>query len=271
VAHKHFWQSRLFFICVIAGAVIAAALAIMMLESDTPVQTYAGLPDEESFDDASFERDGKWYGLCSKNSIHSIEDFRQTVMNDPVLRIHYADFQWEEAVMKKLEKPTPAYVYFRKNDVIFRKTKAIELPAGDEYITDGKTRVRTHCCNDYAEAPPLVASDVAEAPEDPLPGASPKSVLPAAQSVPSSGKGGTSYASSKTGGHHGIFFWRNGGHITPNPPPLKPPDPPQPPDKPPVSVPEPNGIILFGLSLGIIAIVIIERYRAIRKNKGSIK
>jgi len=271
VAHKHFWQSRPFFISVIAGAVIVVVLAIIMLESDTPVQMYAGLPDEESFDGPSFERDGKWYGLCDKNSIRSIEDFRQTVMNDPVLRVHYADFRWEEAVMKRLEKPTPAYVYFRKNDVIFRKAKAIELPAGDEYITDGKTKVRTHCCNDYAEAPPLVASDVAEAPEESLPGAAPKSVLPAAKSVPSSGKGGTSYASSKTGGRHGIFFWRKGGHITPNSPPLKPPDPPQPPDKPPADVPEPNGTILLGLSLGIVAIVIAEHYRGIRKNKSSVK
>jgi hypothetical protein len=106
VAHKHFWQSRPFFISVIAGAVIVVVLAIIMLESDTPVQMYAGLPDEESFDGPSFERDGKWYGLCDKNSIRSIEDFRQTVMNDPVLRVHYADFRWEEAVMKTRKTDT---------------------------------------------------------------------------------------------------------------------------------------------------------------------
>jgi hypothetical protein len=233
------------------------------------VQRYAGLPDEESFDGASFERDGKWYGLCNKNSIHSIEDFRQTVMNDSILRVHYADFRWEEAVMKRLEKPTPAYVYFRKDDAIFRKAKAIELPAGDEYITDGKIRVRTHCCNDYAEAP-LVASDATEAPEESLPGAASKLSSPSGKSVPpSSGKVVSSH-NTKTGGRRGIFFWgKGGGYITspPNSPPSKPSDPPQ----PPANVPEPNGTILFGLCLGIIAIIIVKHYRSIRRNKGSIK
>ena len=263
--YKHFWQSRPFLIGIIGGVIIIAVLAIMALQSETPVQMYAGLPDEESFDGPSFEKDGKWYGLCDKNSIHSIEDFRQTVMNDSILRNHYADFRWEEAVMKRLEKPTPAYVYFRKDDAIFRKARAIELPAGDEYITDGKTRVRTHCCNDYAEAPPLVASDAIEAPEEPLPGAASKLSVPPAKSVlPSSGKVASSYDVSRTSGKRGGFFsGKGGGHITP----LKPSDPPQ----PPVDVPEPNGTILSALCFGIIAIIIVKHYRGIRRNKGSTK
>lgn len=111
-------------------------------------------PDQQDFDDASFEGDGKWYGLCKKNSVRTIADFHQTVSNDPVLKAHYAGFKWENAKVGSLDKATWAYVYYRKNDTIFRKKKPILLPAGDQYITDGMTSVRMHCCNSYATTPP---------------------------------------------------------------------------------------------------------------------
>jgi len=86
--------------------------------------------------------------------VHSVTDFRQTVSNDPVLKAHYAGFKWDNASVGSLEKATWAYVYYRKNDTIFRKKKPILLPAGDQYITDGTTSVRMHCCNSYATTPP---------------------------------------------------------------------------------------------------------------------
>ncbi|OPY14313.1 MAG: hypothetical protein A4E66_00443 [Syntrophus sp. PtaB.Bin001] len=109
---------------------------------------------QEEFRDASYEENGKWYGLCKKNSVHSIADFRKTVEEDPVLKAHFADFKWENAKMGRLEKAIRAYVYYRKGDTIFRKKTPILLPRGDQYITDGNTRVRTSCCNSYAFAPP---------------------------------------------------------------------------------------------------------------------
>ena len=111
--------------------------------------------EQEAFVDANFERKGKWYGLCAKNSIHSVDDFRTTVSNDQVLKTHYADFRWENAKLERLDQAMLAYVYFRKDDKIFLTKKPIKLPAGDEYITDGYTRVRTFCCNNYTVVPPL--------------------------------------------------------------------------------------------------------------------
>lgn len=106
-------------------------------------------PIAEDFPDANYEANGKWYGLCKKHSVHSIDDFRKTVSNDPVLKAHFADFNWNNAQMGKLEKSMRAYVDYRKNDTIFRKKTPIVLPAGDEYITDGNVKVRTNCCNSY--------------------------------------------------------------------------------------------------------------------------
>ncbi|WP_367359013.1 hypothetical protein [Syntrophus sp. (in: bacteria)] len=117
----------------------------------------------QEFEDASFEGNGKWYGLCKKNSIHSLDDFRKAVLSDPVLKTHFTGFKWENAKMGRLDKATRAYVYYRKDDTIFRKKTPITLPAGDGYITDGDTTVRTMCCNSYAAAPPAYAEPELEA------------------------------------------------------------------------------------------------------------
>ena len=131
--------------------------SIIAFKAATPKPEYAyrALDEQEAFVDANFERKGKWYGLCAKNSIHSVDDFRRTVSNDPVLKTHYTDFRWENAKMERLDQAILAYVYYRKDDKIFLTKKPIRLPAGDEYITDGYTRVRTYCCNNYTVAPPF--------------------------------------------------------------------------------------------------------------------
>ncbi len=124
------------------------------------IRPYIGMAQQEYFDDAAFEGNGRWYGLCEKNSIKSIDDFRAAVSKDPALRIHYASFNWENARMARLEHTVMAYVYFRKDGQIFRKEKPIKLVAGDEYITDGDTRVRTHCCNSYVLASETEAEEL---------------------------------------------------------------------------------------------------------------
>ncbi len=141
----------LFTVCLL----IASFLIAFKYTTHKTKYAYNAGAEQEDVSDANFERKGKWYGLCAKNSIHSVDDFRKTVSNDPVLKTHYADFRWENAEMGRLDQATLAYVYFRKDDKILLTKKPIRLPAGDEYITDGYTRVRTFCCNNYTVAPPF--------------------------------------------------------------------------------------------------------------------
>ncbi|GAM10707.1 hypothetical protein OR1_03000 [Geobacter sp. OR-1] len=110
--------------------------------------------DEEEPADASSEIAGKWYGLCKKNSIHSIEDFRKLVANDPVLAKHFAGFDWKNARLGRLEESLLTYVSYRKGSTIKQTRKPVRLPKGDRYITDGTRYIRTYCCNDYVIAPP---------------------------------------------------------------------------------------------------------------------
>ena len=101
---------------------------------------------------AESEVAGKWYGLCRKNSIHSVEDFHNTVLNDPLLAAHFADFNWQTATMGTLEHSQWTYVTYRKDGRIATTRKQIILPKDDGYITDGTRQVRTYCCNDYVAA-----------------------------------------------------------------------------------------------------------------------
>jgi len=134
-------------------------IIVLLQETKSPkIQETAKEAKHEEFKDASFESSGRWYGLCSKNSIISIEDFRRIVQRDPVLSSHFASFDWRKARTGKLSKSISAYVSFRKKGRIFRKETPIILPEGDRYITDGNMFVRTYCCNDFVAAPTLPAS-----------------------------------------------------------------------------------------------------------------
>jgi hypothetical protein len=97
---------------------------------------------------------GKYYGLCRKNSIHSVGDFYDTVQNDPVLKAHFAGFNWAAARLGKQESELWTYVSYRKGEEIYRTSKPVKLPKGDGYVTDGTRIVRTFCCNDYVLATP---------------------------------------------------------------------------------------------------------------------
>lgn len=112
-------------------------------------------------EDASSEVSGKWHGLCGKNSIKSVDDFRRTVQKDTRLALHYSGFDWSKAKIGNLEKPTLAFVSYRSNGdgMIQSPTKKVTLPKGDGYITDGKKWVRTYCCNDFVVAPPSSATE----------------------------------------------------------------------------------------------------------------
>ena len=114
---------------------------------------------------ASSEIGDRYYGLCSKNSIRTVEDFRRTVQQDPLLAAHFAGFRWENAKLGQLDKAVWTFVSYRNGNAIRRTTKPVRLPEGDGYITDGVRTVRTLCCNDYVLAPPPAEAAVAAPPE----------------------------------------------------------------------------------------------------------
>jgi hypothetical protein len=220
------------------AAILLIGSLALVFRSATPKTEYARVstPGEEDLLDADFENQGKWYGLCGKNSIHSIEDFQKTVAEDQALKTHYAGFNWEKASLGNLQKPMLAYVYFRKDGKIFRKEKPIKLPAGDGYITDGNRTVRTYCCNDYVQGPPLAESpDVGASAVASAPVQSSSSNPPFQASSPA--------GSSSSGPLAMVGGWIGGGGSNSTPTPGPVPHYPV----PPTPVPEPGTGLLVGI------------------------
>lgn len=98
--------------------------------------------------DDSSSKNGKWYGLCKKQSINSIEDFKNTVQSDLDLSVYYSGFNWNNAKIGQLKDDVLAHVAHRKGSIITKTQKPIKLSKGDKFITDGTRTVRTFCCND---------------------------------------------------------------------------------------------------------------------------
>ena len=122
---------------------------------EAPVSAANTAPSEmDEPTDASSQVNGKWYGLCAKNSSRSVEDMRRIVQSDPVLVKYFADVDWNKATAEKLQEPASVYVAYRKNDVIRYTTRRIHLPRGEPYITDGKRNIKSSCCNDFVDEPP---------------------------------------------------------------------------------------------------------------------
>jgi len=160
--------SKLIFIL---GSILAAILVIIFFlaktlseYSITNLNISVPMAVQQDFQDANFESSSRWYGLCKKNSIRSIQDFRKTISNDLVLQTHFPDFRWEKAKMGKLEKRIWVLIHYREGTKIFQKPTPILLPAGDDYITDGLVWVRVNCCNSYINAPVAPTFDLNAAP-----------------------------------------------------------------------------------------------------------
>jgi hypothetical protein len=134
--------------CVVLKTFITAHSVVLAKRVDNKVVTAASI-DEPA--DAGSEVRGKWYGLVQKNRIHSVDDFHNAVLEDPVLARYYAGFDWAHARADKTPKPVLVHLAYRKGEVINYTKKRVMLPAGDRYITDGKRKVRFFCGNDVVD------------------------------------------------------------------------------------------------------------------------
>ena len=163
---KQFYSCAAFFVGMAATTLGGGVLILQhhqeqaqaaSLGGQTPAQATAALKEIDTADSTD-PQSGEWRGLCAKDSIKSVEDLRQTINADPTLKSHFSDLNLDIAKVDWSVEPTRAVVYHRKGDVLAPTSKAITIPAGDKYITDGYTRVRMHCCNEFIPVPPTVVS-----------------------------------------------------------------------------------------------------------------
>jgi hypothetical protein len=215
-------------------------------------------PEMDEPTDASSQVKEKWYGLCAKNSVRSVEDLRRIVESDPILAKHYADFDWSRAKLEKLQKPASVHLAYRKDEVIRYTTRRINLPSGEHYVTDGNRNIRVFCCNDFVDAPPRAQSDS-------VPQSMPTTPPPFTDRLDTDPPKGlarpmTSMQPRSEGPppHPPLYHASPAGGSPGGPARYSTQDPPQH-----VAVPEPGTILLFGG--GIFGICIMEMIRRRRK------
>lgn len=78
--------------------------------------------------------------------------------HDPVVRAHYAGFDYEHARVVRLVLARTAYVSYRIGNKVYWTRRRIKLKKGETVITDGKITARSRCANRVEEVPQQATS-----------------------------------------------------------------------------------------------------------------
>jgi len=197
--------------------------------------------------------------------IHSSDGLRQAASRDPVVGLHYSEFNLGRIRLARLKTAQSAYVSYRIGNKIYWTSKKLKLAKDEEVITDGVYSARTRCGNRISstpkaptsvlEPPPAsfespIETQVADLPTAPMSPAELPMLVPNQPVPPVLIPGRTPLAPSRFVPPPPIFIFPP--HVS---------NPPIRPHSPPIPVPEPSSWTL--LSAGLIAM-----YVALRKKIG---
>lgn len=84
---------------------------------------------------------------------HSVPELKDAIARDPIVEIHYANFNLRKARLMWLRRAETAYVSYRLGNHIYWTKRKVRLPSGEAVITDGKYMARTRCGNRISATP----------------------------------------------------------------------------------------------------------------------
>lgn len=108
------------------------------------------------------QTEDRWFGLCPRKSVASLDEFRRVVASDERLTAYYRGFNWTEARLVTTDAPRLVYVAYQKAGALARTRRPMLLPKGDTLVTDGVIQARTYCCNEVFEPVDALASPRSE-------------------------------------------------------------------------------------------------------------
>jgi len=111
--------------------------------------------------------------------VRTPDDLRELSEHDPLIREHYAGFDYQHARIIELDQPRLMYVSYRMHGRVFWMRKPISLRKGERLITDGKMMARARCANRVSQS-----AQKGTSPEEPPAGAFETPFLGSAGTVP---------------------------------------------------------------------------------------
>ena len=93
--------------------------------------------------------------------VRDVAELRWAAAHDPVVRAHYASFDYDRARVVRLVLARTAYVSYRIGNKIYWTRHRVKLKKGETVITDGKIIARTRCANRVEQVPQQAAEEAA--------------------------------------------------------------------------------------------------------------
>ena len=79
--------------------------------------------------------------------VHSAEEVARAKAHDPVVAAHYAAVDPSRMRVQRLAQPLAAHVSYRIGNKVYWTKGKVQLAAGEQVLTDGKTTLRARCGN----------------------------------------------------------------------------------------------------------------------------
>jgi hypothetical protein len=91
--------------------------------------------------------------------VRDARELKWAADHDPVVRAHYAGFDYDHARVVKLVLARTAYISYRIGNKVYWTRHRVSLKKGETVITDGRMTARTRCANRVEEVPQQAASE----------------------------------------------------------------------------------------------------------------
>ncbi len=100
-----------------------------------------------------FHQHKPWFGLCEAHAAPTVQAFQHIVQQDPLLRQHYANFNWQNAELVDAPATKAFHVMYRQGGRLLWSKAKMTIRQGEPLITDGQRTVRSFCCNEISDGP----------------------------------------------------------------------------------------------------------------------
>lgn len=90
--------------------------------------------------------------------VRDASELKWAAEHDPVVRSHYAGFDYDRARVVRLVLARTAYVSYRIGNKVYWTRHRVTLKKGETVITDGKITARSRCANRVEEVPQQATS-----------------------------------------------------------------------------------------------------------------